>query len=728
MKKISSLLFQGIFLSVLTAGSILQAGYIGYIYPAGARTGTTTSIIVAGQALWGIQSAIVTGGGVTVEKVESIHGFNHPYALQRKYVLDCFRARKNNKPLPSMPLDFSEWRPNQYYDHFETLAEDKLDFAIEDFFAVRNSLQSSPSIAQRLLVTLRIDANAKCGRRELRLTGRHKATNFLPFYITKAPEVREDIFKLPPARRSISTFKVPSTLHGQILPGGEKDSFYFSAKKGEKITFTVRARELVPFMGDCVPGHFQPIVDILERKSGKTLATADYNYFSPDPILNFTAPASGDYTLTIRDSLHRGRKDFVYLVEVKATGKGKKILPPAPKFPIAKASAAKIRSTLIKAPVMIQGVIAKKREKHSFTLLGRKGEKRIMKVYARGLGSPLDSRLVLQDRKGKIIAGNDDKKEEVLLGTRHHKADSELIVTFPEDGKYTLTLSDTASLGSPDHFYYLRIDSLRPDFEIVLAPSNLYIAPWGGNGKLPLTIIPKEGFNGQIDLTFSTGHFFFTGTNKIPAGLKEATLTAGSRIDRKNYPNSGPVPFRLVARSGKITKDVIPADKAMQAFAYTHFVPASELVGIKANKYNGNGRFSFRGEKIPPPKVKRTKNRRRRPAPPVRYRSIKELKIAPGKTKNITYLANSMQLDAVYSCRLVDPPKGVALAKMIPQKKEGSREVNLLPIQVGKDVKKGKYLLQFESIFEYDSSPDTNGVIHRRKYPSPMPTLLLEVQ
>lgn len=725
MKKIFTLSFPLFFLLFFTGGAFLQAGYIGYIYPAGARCGRSTSIIVAGQGLWGITSARVTGGGVTVEKVESIHGFNHPYHLQRKYVVDCFRALKNKRPLPSMPLDFSEWRPNAYYDHFETLSGEKLDLAIEDFYAIRNSLQSSPSIAQRLLVTLKVDENARPGRRELRLFGRNRVTNVLPFYICKVPEVREKIFELPPARKGVSTFTVPAVLHGQILPGGEKDSFYFSAKKGEKFSFQVRARELVPFMGDCVPGHFQPILEILERKSGRSLAVADYHFFSPDPLLFFTAPANGDYTLTIRDSLHRGRKDFVYLIEAERGWKKKERLPLPPEFPVVKCRKDRIKAP-IKTPVMIEGVIAGKGEKHSFTLQGKKGEKRILKVYARNLGSPLDSLLILRDRKGKILAKNDDIKEEVLLGTRHHKADSEIIFTFPEDGLYTLTLSDTASLGSRDHFYYLRIDTLRPDFDIILAPSNLYISPWGGNTPLTFTVIPREGFSAPIKLTFPTKDFFFTGTDTIPAGVKTATLTAGARINRQ-FTNKAPLFFQLKASSGKIVKNVIPADKAMQAFAYTHFVPAEEFSAVKVNRYNGNGRFAFRGDRIPPPGAK--KGKKRRPQPPVRYKTLRKLVLNAGQTKQITFTANSLPHDAGYYCELIDPPRGITLGKMKYIKNERwNFEVNSLPVKAGKEIKKGSYLLQMRAIYECDSSPDANGELHRRKYPSPLPTLLLEVK
>ena len=35
-------------------------------------------------------------------------------------------------------------------------------------------------------------------------------------------------------------------------------------------------------------------------------------YFRPDPVIHFEVPHDGTYTVEVRDSLYRGREDFVY--------------------------------------------------------------------------------------------------------------------------------------------------------------------------------------------------------------------------------------------------------------------------------------------------------------------------------------------------------------------------------------------------------------------------------
>ena len=36
----------------------------------------------------------------------------------------------------------------------------------------------------------------------------------------------------------------------------------------------------------------------------------------PDPVMAFQLPSDGNYTLVVRDSLYRGREDFIYRISV----------------------------------------------------------------------------------------------------------------------------------------------------------------------------------------------------------------------------------------------------------------------------------------------------------------------------------------------------------------------------------------------------------------------------
>ena len=145
--------------------------FIGYLYPSGTKQGETVDIIVGGMQLWGTNTVLLTGGGYSVEKISSIPGFNHPYHVQRRYIIAAMKARKAGKTLPEKPEITPDWRPHKYYDRIGELTETEFNIAIAEFYAIRNSLQASPAINQKMLVTLKIDKNAKPGKRQFRLEG-----------------------------------------------------------------------------------------------------------------------------------------------------------------------------------------------------------------------------------------------------------------------------------------------------------------------------------------------------------------------------------------------------------------------------------------------------------------------------------------------------------------------------------------------------------------------------
>ena len=101
-------------------------------------------------------------------------------------------------------------------------------------------------------------------------------------------------------------------LNGQILPG-EEDCYVFSARKGQRIVAAARARALVPYLADAVPGWFQATLT-LRNPAGNEVAYADDNRFDPDPLLTCVIPADGEYTLEVKDAIYRGREDFVYRI------------------------------------------------------------------------------------------------------------------------------------------------------------------------------------------------------------------------------------------------------------------------------------------------------------------------------------------------------------------------------------------------------------------------------
>ena len=96
---------------------------------------------------------------------------------------------------------------------------------------------------------------------------------------------------------------------------GDVDRFRFKAEKGQKLVIEAHARTLIPYLADAVPGWFQAVVAVHDSKENE-VAYADDFLFNPDPALFFEVPETGIYQITIRDSIYRGREDFVYRIAV----------------------------------------------------------------------------------------------------------------------------------------------------------------------------------------------------------------------------------------------------------------------------------------------------------------------------------------------------------------------------------------------------------------------------
>ena len=563
-----------------------QALHIGYLLPAGGKQGTDVELIVGGQQFWGLKSALISGTGVTVTGIEQVRGFPHPAGPQRKYLMNWLRAIRKGKPgQPPLPEDTSGWMKHPYYDKLDKLEPLQMERLLRFLLVPRNPLQASPAIASTAIVKLRIAPDAEPGKREFRLVSNGRISNPLSFHISTYGELRDPYFPLPPEKTGIPEFQAPAVLNGQIMPG-ETDYFRFRAEKGEILTFSLLGRALMPFIGDGVPGFFQPQMEIF-NKAKQRVGFVDDTYFNPDGTLEFNVPDDGEYTLVIRDALFRGRDDFVYRITVEKGTKPYRIAEP-PGFPIPTVEAESCG--ILSRGVMIRGTLDKPGKQQFFHLELEQGKPVVMEVFARRLGSPLDSLLRLYDAAGKLLALNDDFPR-IKAGTLMQHTDSYPTFTPAVSGRYRLALSDTTALGGKDYAYYLRIDEPRPRFRLYTAPSALEVAR---NGAEPLKVAAErlDGYSGNIFLRLQNGGpYSIAGTNRIPAGESESVITL--QADRRKT-GTAPREVRLYASGENGCRTVaIPTDESMQAFAYTHLVPAERMLLTQRWKYSGGEKFAW---------------------------------------------------------------------------------------------------------------------------------------
>jgi len=644
-----------------TAQSVRRAPDIGYLYPAGARAGTTTDVIVGGQNIRGAKWAHVSGPGVKVEVVSSyrqIRNLNGEQRSELMYQIQKRRAQLDKKPEPKVPKKLADFRkarqqkkdkekgkvptPIKLQGHpflakLPTASAREIEHFMTVALARRSKLQLNPQIAEMVTLRVTVDPKTPAGPREIRLLGATGLTNPLPFHVGRAKEVREYEPNQPgfPERKTPAppALNPPFVINGQVMPG-DIDRFQFKAKRGQALLVRTHARSLVPYLADAVPGWFQVVVALYDSE-GKEVAWADDFRFHPDPVLFFQVPREGEYTIEIRDSIYRGREDFVYRIEVgeqafitsgyplgakqgeqvAASLRGWNLPTHELKFDTSPGDAS-IRygrlfrgsvptndlpyqvgtlpeltekepnnkydeAKAIQLPCVINGRIDKAGDFDTYRFDGKAGEQLIAEVTGRRLQSPIDSLIRLTDDTGETLAWNDDRMDKdghLHLGTGllTHHADSYLHATLPSDGTWFVSISDAQNHGGPDCAYRLRLSAPQPDFELKVTPSALNVKP-GGRAPIEVHVLRKDGFDGPVDLTLVGAQqgYELSGA-RIPAGCDRLQLILSAPVKAPFKPQS--LKLRGTAKVGGSTVSnlAMPADDTMQAFLWRHLVPASE--------------------------------------------------------------------------------------------------------------------------------------------------------
>jgi hypothetical protein len=619
-------------------GGAQRTPYGGYLYPAGGRQGTTFQATLGGQNLQGVSAALVTGQGVSVEISEFVRPLNqkqindvgmHLRGLIRQRLAEAVgrggqaaaapKTAPGGEPLPELP------------DHPWLRGLEKM--SLEQLQDLRNLLydpkrQPNAQIAEMVFLKVKVDPQAAPGIREIRFLATQGLTNPMRFEVGLLPEIVEkEPNDLPP--KAQGPVDLPVLLNGQIMPG-DTDHFRFRARRGQKLVITTQARALLPYLADAVPGWFQATLSLLDA-TGREVAFADDYRFDPDPVLKYEVPSDGEYVLAIRDSIYRGREDFVYRVAVGELPFVTGLFPLGgtagealslqltgwnlPQNQVAVAPVAHpeglqqvfwrwpsgMSNTVnyavdslpenleiepnnglkdayrVKLPQIINGHLQRAGDVDCFRFEAQAGDEIVAEVMARRLGSPVDSLLRLLDARGQVLAWNDDTPDKAS-GWLTHQADSYLRFKLPQTGTYVVQLSDAQQRGGSDYAYRLRLSAPRPDFLLRVTPSSLTI-PAGRQVPCTVHAVRRDGFTGDIEIGLTTGATGFSlSGGRLPAGRDQVQMTLAAPVEALRDPVSVRLEGRATLNGQIVTRPVSPAEDMMQAFAYRHLVPAERLL------------------------------------------------------------------------------------------------------------------------------------------------------
>ena len=199
---------------------------------------------------------------------------------------------------------------------------------IRDKLALFQKRSANPAIAETITLKITIAPNAEPGERELRLGAPAALSQPLVFCVGQLPEFNKPeppVATEPPAPTAAKrqcpdkpprplnrASSCPAWSMARSCPAAWTVTASRRAR-GQRLVIAATARELIPYLADAVPGWFQAALSLYDSQ-GHEVAYADHFRFHPDPVLFYEVPKDGEYVLQIRDSIYRGREDFVYRI------------------------------------------------------------------------------------------------------------------------------------------------------------------------------------------------------------------------------------------------------------------------------------------------------------------------------------------------------------------------------------------------------------------------------
>lgn len=374
---------------------------------------------------------------------------------------------------------------------------------------------------------LTIAADAPLGPHGWRSWNAQGATPVRPFIVGTLPEVVEDETDGDPLPTAVT---LPVTINGRIFPREDLDEWTFTAEAGKPLTIAVMAEQL--------GSPLEARIEI--RSANGALLAESTGRLNRDPLLRFTPPVSGQYSVRITDTRSAGLQSYVYRLTITAGPWIDSIYPlggkrgTTTKFELFGQGLKTLDTTLptiadsyaslfladnmvrvdlddleetreqepnnktaqapeLKLNSVANGRIEQAGDRDAWKLTLAKGEAVQFEVRAARLGSPLDAVLLVLDETGKELARGEDLP--------NGSPDCEVKFTAPKDGTYTVVVQERfASRGGHDFAYRLRCTKPAGDFQLEINLDALSV-DIGSTKKLPVSISRLGGFAGPITLS-----------------------------------------------------------------------------------------------------------------------------------------------------------------------------------------------------------------------------------
>ena len=502
----------------LASAAFAQNSRIAALYPAGAQTGQTVEVAIQGGGLTGAKRVVVSGAP-GVKAVLLGEAAPADESIRPLFNAKCVTCHEPRSP------DNRTLSPEQWRTTVDRMIQARgADIKKDDREKIVGWLQARARAGQ-LIARVTVAKDAAPGLREVRLVTEQGVSTPFSFEIGGLPEQ----LALPNTSLKVT---LPTVMNGALTQSAQRDRFVFTATKGEPLTFNMKAYRI----NEQCPMFFNPVLYLYDAK-GKELAKS-LGRANIDPIVEWTCPDDGEYTLLVRDMLWKGNPASIYRLamgnlpvettlstlvarpgksfsasmgnlaveaQLASDAAGVTLLPtplgdtpvlvrdlPDGGGPVETIGLA----TAVTLPAMFSGRLAAVPQVDRFKVMALKPGMGL-ELYTKRLGSALRPRVTVRDDK------------DVVVQTRVMDGDEELQLPncFPKVGEYVVEVTD--SLASGGAYCWETIGAGIPDFSLSVTPDGANLAP-GRHAVLLVRAPRREALQGPITLKV-TG---------LPSGVK----------------------------------------------------------------------------------------------------------------------------------------------------------------------------------------------------------------
>jgi hypothetical protein len=399
-------------------------------------------------------------------------------------------------------------------------------------------------------IDVTIAKDAPLGIQQIRCYGPSGLSNARFFDVGQWPETAAQIGG-PPLR-----ITPPVTVNGRIASQSTRNGVEFHARAGETLVCQIQALRMLGQINDSWLKGYLEILDSAGHVMLSSDGTPD-DYYRWDPVVAFTAPKEGDYTVWFRDLNWRGAPMAVYRLTVAASPQAFGIFPlggrrgtsqavhffgpflkDAAKAVVIPADApdtlevaydspngatnqrpfhvSDLQDVLQKSgnnsrdsaqsityPCVVNGRIEKDGLRDYYRFKLDKKEHVVLEAWSRRLGTPMDPQITLFNQENKQVGSDDDSRG------RDSRLERDL-----QPGEYTVCIRDIDERGGIAYPYRLFVAPQQPRFKLVATPDAPVLKP-GASTDISVNVERTDGFDGDVAVTV-TG---------LPAGATAASLT-----------------------------------------------------------------------------------------------------------------------------------------------------------------------------------------------------------